>query len=195
MLTRTMLRAVRRRAGDSSSSSSCRRLLAGACAAAAPGSSSSSMTYDSTLVDWVVSCGGSVSGVGAANLAGSDGGSGWGLVATEVRACARQPHAAGWARSQAGVAGALNASCRLRAASAAAACQAVQQPGVRLVQLPRACQLSYDEASDPRLLALISQVPEELWGAKLALQVRVGGTAWHGTQAGMRSAAARQQHH
>jgi hypothetical protein len=37
------------------------------------------------LVDWVVSNGGSVNGVAMANLAGSDGGSGWGLVATQVR--------------------------------------------------------------------------------------------------------------
>jgi hypothetical protein len=37
------------------------------------------------LVDWVVSNGGSVNGVTMANFGGSDGGSGWGLVATQVR--------------------------------------------------------------------------------------------------------------
>jgi hypothetical protein len=45
------------------------------------------------------------------------------------------------------------------------------KPGSRLVELPAQCQLTYDSSSDPRLLALISQVPAELWGAKLALQV------------------------
>jgi hypothetical protein len=39
--------------------------------------------------------------------------------------------------------------------------------------LPRSCHLTYDESSDPRVLQLIQQVPEELWGAKLALQVFV----------------------
>jgi histone-lysine N-methyltransferase SETD3 len=37
------------------------------------------------LIDWVQRNGGSVQGVGVANLAGSDGGSGWGLMATQVR--------------------------------------------------------------------------------------------------------------
>ena len=36
------------------------------------------------LVTWVLRNGGAVNGVGVANLAGSDGGSGWGLVATQV---------------------------------------------------------------------------------------------------------------
>lgn len=49
--------------------------------------------------------------------------------------------------------------------------QAISQPGTRLIELPRSCQLTYDESSDPRVLNLIQQVPEELWGAKLALQV------------------------
>ncbi len=39
------------------------------------------------------------------------------------------------------------------------------------MELPAQCQLTYDGSSDPRLLALINQVPAELWGAKLALQV------------------------
>eukprot|EP00775_Hariotina_reticulata_P007813 gene7813-8010_t len=68
-----------------------------------------------------------------ANLAGSDGGSGWGLVAT----------------------------------------QDMTTPGTRLIELPRRCQLTYDESTDPRVLGLIQQVPDELWGAKLALQVLV----------------------
>lgn len=53
--------------------------------------------------------------------------------------------------------------------------QAVEQPGTRLIELPRACHLTYDDASDPRLLALVEQVPDELWGAKLALQVGDSG--------------------
>lgn len=36
------------------------------------------------LIDWVQRNGGAVNGVGVANLAGSDGGSGWGLVAKQV---------------------------------------------------------------------------------------------------------------
>ena len=44
--------------------------------------------------------------------------------------------------------------------------------GSTLIDLPQRCHLTYDVATDPRLLALIEQVPAELWGAKLALQVR-----------------------
>lgn len=44
-------------------------------------------------------------------------------------------------------------------------------PGATLVALPQPCHLTYDDSSDPRLLALVQQVPAELWGAKLALQV------------------------
>ncbi|BDA46705.1 probable actin-histidine N-methyltransferase [Coccomyxa sp. Obi] len=43
--------------------------------------------------------------------------------------------------------------------------------GELLVSLPRSCQLSYDGSTEPNLLQLISKVPEELWGAKLALRV------------------------
>lgn len=49
--------------------------------------------------------------------------------------------------------------------------------GSRLVTLPASCQLTYDQSSDERLLNLIRQVPEELWGAKLALQVLLQRTA------------------
>lgn len=56
--------------------------------------------------------------------------------------------------------------------------QAVPQAGTRLIQLPRSCHLTYDESSDPRVLTLIQQVPEELWGAKLALQVRASLPWW-----------------
>ena len=45
------------------------------------------------------------------------------------------------------------------------------EAGARLISLPRRLQLTYDAGSDAALLALISRVPEELWGAKLALQV------------------------
>lgn len=37
--------------------------------------------------------------------------------------------------------------------------------------LPRHCQLTYNGESEPELLRLIEQVPDELWGARLALQV------------------------
>ena len=43
-------------------------------------------------------------------------------------------------------------------------------PGATLIALPQRCHLTYDGSTDPRLLALIEQVPAELWGAKLALQ-------------------------
>ncbi|KAL6746522.1 hypothetical protein V8C86DRAFT_2940393 [Haematococcus lacustris] len=43
--------------------------------------------------------------------------------------------------------------------------------GDRLIMLNRRCMLTYDETCDPRLLAVIDQVPAELWGAKLALQL------------------------
>lgn len=60
--------------------------------------------------------------------------------------------------------------------AAAADCAA----GSTLVSLPQRCHLTYGDSSDPRLLALINQVPAELWGAKLALAVaahRLLGTA------------------
>lgn len=40
---------------------------------------------------------------------------------------------------------------------------------------PYAC-LSYDRLTDERVLRLIQGVPEELWGARLALQVRLLST-------------------
>ena len=43
--------------------------------------------------------------------------------------------------------------------------------GQQLILLPKQCQLTYDEESKPELLGLIEQVPHELWGARLALQV------------------------
>jgi hypothetical protein len=50
--------------------------------------------------------------------------------------------------------------------------------GARLVTLPLPCQLTYSTSSgsddDVRLMRVIDQVPEELWGAKLALQVTLG---------------------
>eukprot|EP00878_Enallax_costatus_P019465 GHUV01020537.1.p1 GENE.GHUV01020537.1~~GHUV01020537.1.p1 ORF type:complete len:196 (+),score=31.87 GHUV01020537.1:333-920(+) len=114
-----------------SNSSSSRGAVVAAAAAAQP-------TASSVLIDWVVANGGSVKGATMANLAGSDGGSGWGLIATED----------------------------------------ISKPGTRLIDLPRSCQLSYDESSDPRVLRLIGQVPEELWGAKLALQVGLKTCHW-----------------
>ncbi|MEW5305232.1 MAG: hypothetical protein WDW36_007788 [Sanguina aurantia] len=44
-------------------------------------------------------------------------------------------------------------------------------PGARLVELPSKCQLTYSDEDDPRLLSIVSQVPPELWSAKLALKV------------------------
>lgn len=61
-------------------------------------------------------------------------------------------------------------------------------PGTRLIELPAACHLTYgrpgvDTDDDPRLLALIEQVPAELWGARLALKASGGGclhvSSWH----------------
>ncbi len=52
--------------------------------------------------------------------------------------------------------------------------------GAELVALPPAAQLSYSSASDPRLLALIAQVPAELWAGRLALALlaaRAAGAA------------------
>lgn len=40
-----------------------------------------------------------------------------------------------------------------------------------MVILPRASQLTYGAQDDPRLLSLIDKVPDELWSAKLALQL------------------------
>lgn len=45
--------------------------------------------------------------------------------------------------------------------------------GQQLILLPKQCQLTYDEESKPELLGLIEQVPQELWGARLALQVSI----------------------
>ena len=46
-------------------------------------------------------------------------------------------------------------------------------PGRTLIELPRACQLTLDEATDPRVTALVAKVPEQLWGGRLALQLLV----------------------
>ena len=43
--------------------------------------------------------------------------------------------------------------------------------GQPLVRLPPSACLSYDSGTDSRVLRLIQGVPEELWGARLALQV------------------------
>ncbi|KAJ9518421.1 hypothetical protein QJQ45_018445, partial [Haematococcus lacustris] len=43
--------------------------------------------------------------------------------------------------------------------------------GDRLIMLNRRCKLSSDETCDPRLLAVIDQVPAEQWAMKLALQL------------------------
>lgn len=56
----------------------------------------------------------------------------------------------------------------LQAAAAQAAADV--NKGATLISLPSKCHLTYDGSTDPRLLALIDQVPAELWGAKLALQ-------------------------
>jgi len=50
-----------------------------------------------------------------------------------------------------------------------------------LIDLPRRCHLTYDEdACEPALLRLIDRVPAELWGARLALQVRALSAAASG---------------
>ena len=48
--------------------------------------------------------------------------------------------------------------------------------GATLITLPAGCQLTIDAATDPRLLQLVEKVPQELWGAKLALQMRLAET-------------------
>lgn len=55
--------------------------------------------------------------------------------------------------------------------------------GDTLISLPSKCHLTYDGSTDARLLALIDQVPAELWGAKLALQA----SALFGAAGGRRS--------
>ena len=42
--------------------------------------------------------------------------------------------------------------------------------GELLVHLPAQCQLTYGKETSPELLSLIEKVPQEFWGAKLALQ-------------------------
>ncbi len=46
-------------------------------------------------------------------------------------------------------------------------------PGRTLIELPRACQLTLDEGTDPWVTALVAKVPEQLWGGRLALQLLV----------------------
>lgn len=57
-----------------------------------------------------------------------------------------------------------------------ASCPSLPQdlsPGQRLVELPPGCQLTYSAGSTPpALLHIIEQVPQELWGGRLGLQVR-----------------------
>ena len=47
----------------------------------------------------------------------------------------------------------------------------VCKAGERLVNLPAQCQLTYGQHTIPCLMRLIEKVPQEFWGAKLALQV------------------------
>ena len=46
------------------------------------------------------------------------------------------------------------------------------------MRLPPGACLSYDSGTDPRVLRLIQGVPEELWGARLALQVQLLSHLW-----------------
>ena len=62
---------------------------------------------------------------------------------------------------------ATKAVAKLSLFSHAQACKA----GERLVNLPAHCQLTYGEHTTPDLMRLIEKVPQEFWGAKLALQV------------------------
>lgn len=64
--------------------SSRQAVLAGAGGAAAASTGDITPSTSNPLISWVISNGGTVNGVGMANLAGSDGGSGWGLVAAQV---------------------------------------------------------------------------------------------------------------
>lgn len=42
--------------------------------------------------------------------------------------------------------------------------------GELLVHLPAHCQVTDGDKTSPELLSLIEKVPQEFWGAKLALQ-------------------------
>jgi hypothetical protein len=59
-------------------------VLAGVGGSAAASTGDIPPSTSNALINWVISNGGAVNGVGMANLAGADGGSGWGLVATQV---------------------------------------------------------------------------------------------------------------
>lgn len=41
------------------------------------------------------------------------------------------------------------------------------------MHLPAGCQLTYGGSTSSELMSLIDKVPQELWGGKLALQVRI----------------------
>jgi len=60
-----------------------------------------------------------------------------------------------------------------------------------LIDLPRRCHLTYEEdACEPALLRLIDSVPADLWGARLALQVRAPAAAAAGGGGGGRGRGA-----
>ena len=60
-----------------------------------------------------------------------------------------------------------------------------------LIDLPRRCHLTYEEdACEPALLRLIDSVPADLWGARLALQVRAPAAAASGARGGVRACRA-----
>jgi len=63
---------------------SSRQAVVAGVAGAAASSGETGPSTSNPLISWVISNGGAVNGVGMANLAGSDGGAGWGLVATQV---------------------------------------------------------------------------------------------------------------
>lgn len=136
--------------------SSLRRLVRPSAATRAAASDAAPSPLD--LITWVTDNGGKCDGITVANLAGRDGGQGWGLKArADVPPGTKVGSTLTWtfARAKAQLVSPL--ICLLL---------------LQLVDLPSRCQLTYDRSSDdPRLLKLIDAVPAELWGAKLALQV------------------------
>ncbi len=118
------------------------------CCAAASTSSASD------LLTWVHSNGGSVSS--AVRVSIPDPVTGFGLTASRV---GRRAHAY------------CHMDCMTCTDNEPRSCTQACEAGERLISLPRQLQLTYDGRSSPALLQLISRVPEELWGARLALQV------------------------
>lgn len=140
-------------------SGSSRRATAMVAAAAATDVAASTQH---PLIDWVQRSGGAVHGVGVANLAGSDGGSGWGLVAAQV--------------GRTGTVYGLGYDSPSKQ-SAAYAVQRLQQPA-QLVLPPAVaavvsqCKLGAQPVWAYRVLAVVAMLPKTLACACMAQQTQ-----------------------